>query len=82
MLENLKSDFNKYWVPWVWFTKPSRPGPQGWTNLWRHRCLMLDVSQLRTWILGSPFSGFRIFLVLKTFEAPTIHHTFFWSDGI
>lgn len=67
--ESLKSDFNKYWVPCVWFTNlAAQARRDGRIRDDIALCLILEVSQFRIWILGSPFSGFRIlFLVHKTY---------------
>lgn len=63
--ESLKSDFNKYWVPCVWFTNlAAQARRDGRIRDDIALCLILEVSQFRVWILDS--TGFKIFLVLDT----------------
>lgn len=65
--ESLKSDFNKYWVPCVWFTNlAARARRDGRIRDDIALCLILEVSQLRVWIFGSIASFRIIFLVLDT----------------
>lgn len=47
--ESLKSDFNKYWIPCVWFTNlAAQARKDGRIRDDIALCLLLEVSQLRT----------------------------------
>lgn len=80
--ESLKSDFNKYWVPCVWFTNlAAQARRDGQIRDDISFCLILEVSPFRIWILGS-ISSFKIitwYLTLKRHQLYTARY--FWGGG-
>lgn len=59
--ESLKSDFNKYWVPCVWFTNlAAQARRDGRIRDDIALGLILEVSPFRIWIIGSPSTSFKI----------------------
>lgn len=57
--ENLKSNFNKYWVPCVWFTNlAAQARRDGRIHDDIALCLLLEVSLLRTTPICPPFPSF------------------------
>lgn len=78
--ESLKSDFNKYWVPCVWFTNlAAQARRDGRIRDDIALCLLLEVSQPRTRPMCHPSLALQtgiIILVLNTFIVPTMYYTF------